>query len=66
MPAIPDSTDSSGVGDPVWVPDPKDAARSQLSEFAALIEDAHGTRFHDYDDLWAWTVEHLEEFWAAA
>ena len=51
---------------PVWVPDPEDAARSRLAEFAALIEAAHGIRFHDYDDLWAWTVEHLEEFWAAA
>jgi len=51
---------------PVWVPDAKDAARSRLAEFAALVEDAHGIRFHDYDDLWAWTVEHLEEFWAAA
>jgi acetoacetyl-CoA synthetase len=49
----------------VWEPDPTVAARSALAEFTRRIESDHGVRLAGYHDLWRWSVENVEQFWAA-
>ncbi|MFI5957344.1 acetoacetate--CoA ligase [Cryptosporangium sp. NPDC051539] len=63
MTAVP--TDASSAVAPVWVPDPQVAARSRLAAFTREVEKAHGVDLADYDALWTWSVDHLEEFWTA-
>jgi acetoacetyl-CoA synthetase len=50
-----------GVSDPValWQPSPERIERAQITAFAR----AHGLP-EDYDALWRWSVENLDEFWA--
>jgi acetoacetyl-CoA synthetase len=52
-------------GDLLWTPPPERAAGSVLADFTRRIEQDRGIRFADYESLWRWSVEHLEEFWAA-
>lgn len=35
-----------------------------MGRFLERIELRHAVHFQTYDDAWAWSVEHLEEFWA--
>ena len=35
-----------------------------MGRFLERIELRHAVRFQSYDDAWAWSVEHLDEFWA--
>ena len=51
-------------GQVLWTPSPERIESSKLTAFARRIEAAHGERFEDYESLWRWSVEHLEEFWA--
>ncbi len=66
MPVISTGSVDAPAVAPVWVPDPETAARSRLASFTRLIEDRHKVRLADYEETWAWSVEHLEDFWAAA
>ncbi|MEV7045127.1 acetoacetate--CoA ligase [Amycolatopsis sp. NPDC051061] len=46
---------------PVWCPDPDLVAGSALARFTAHL----GRSSETYSQLWRWSVDHLEEFWAA-
>jgi len=49
----------------VWAPSAADREAANVSQFMRWLE-AHGNpSFTDYHELWAWTVEELESFWAA-
>jgi acetoacetyl-CoA synthetase len=49
---------------PVWEPDPSTAASSALVEFTRRVEHVHHLRLPSYRDLWRWSVQHVEQFWA--
>ncbi len=52
--------------DVLWRPDPETARSSRIAAFARFVEGRRGTDFGDppdYDRLWRWSVEHLDEFW---
>ena len=49
----------------LWQPDEQLRSRSRLAAFAAYASQEHDVRLEDYDTLWQWSVEHLEDFWAA-
>jgi acetoacetyl-CoA synthetase len=51
--------------DIVWEPDPSAAARSALSDFTQQVEREYDLTFSGYHDLWRWSVEHVDKFWAA-
>jgi len=53
------------TSDIVWKPDPRAAADSALAAFTARIEHDHGQHLPTYHDLWHWSVEHVDQFWAA-
>ena len=45
----------------LWSP-PLDG-RSRLERFTAWLSQHDLTQAEDYDDLWRWSVEHLDDFW---
>jgi acetoacetyl-CoA synthetase len=51
--------------DIVWEPDHYAAARSALADFTRQVEREQGLTFSGYYDLWRWSVEHVDKFWAA-
>lgn len=53
---------------PIWVPDPEQAAASTIVRFARYAATHHGAPVADplnYRRLWRWSVQHLEQYWAA-
>jgi hypothetical protein len=46
----------------IWAPDPDRLASAAITRFASRRD---GRDHQGYGDLRAWSVEHLEEFWAA-
>ena len=58
---VPDVQDAELL----WQPDEQLRSRSRLAAFAAYASQEHDLRLEDYDTLWQWSVEHLEDFWAA-
>jgi acetoacetyl-CoA synthetase len=50
---------------PLWVPALDARVATRLGQFMDVATERTGRRFHDYDELWRWSVEDLEEFWAA-
>ena len=53
--------------DVLWQPTPESIGRTRLAEFARWVAQHRGLSFGDptdYDALWRWSVEHLDQFWA--
>ncbi len=51
----------------LWSPTPESIAATRLAQFAAWVSEKRGLSFGDpvdYDAVWHWSVEHLDEFWA--
>jgi acetoacetyl-CoA synthetase len=51
----------------LWRPTPESIAASQLGRFAAWAAGRRGLDVGspaDYDTVWRWSVEHLDQFWA--
>ena len=57
------STQETGP-EPLWRPGPA-AEGSRISGFQRFLAASRGLTFPDYDALWRWSVEELEDFWAA-
>lgn len=36
---------------------------SRMGRFLAAVEERHGISFADYEDAWAWSVAHPDDFW---
>ena len=49
----------------LWRPTPERAARSTLARYMRWLQDERGLQFADYAELWKWSVDELEEFWAS-
>ena len=47
----------------LWKPDPKSARRTNIAAYLKWLE-KRGITFNDYQDLWKWSVDDLEAFWA--
>jgi len=48
---------------PLWTPNPKRAAGTQMNEFRNAANRRHSVALRDYRDLHAWSVEARAEFW---
>jgi acetoacetyl-CoA synthetase len=55
----------TNIGDILWEPPPGRAARAVVTDYLRWLEQHRGVRLADHDELWAWSVEHLEDFWAS-
>lgn len=49
----------------LWRADADAVERSNLVDFMAWLAKNRGLTFADYGSLWRWSVEELEDFWAA-
>ena len=50
----------------LWRPTPESIRATRIAEFAAWVEQRRGLAFGDptdYDRVWRWSVEHLDQFW---
>ncbi len=52
-------------GQLLWQPSEAARAASRLTQFAAFVRESRGLAFEDYDSLWRWSVDQLEDFWAS-
>ncbi|TYZ64319.1 hypothetical protein PybrP1_007536 [[Pythium] brassicae (nom. inval.)] len=59
------ATPSNSSSAPLWTPTPEILANSHWTRFTAFVNEAHGLSLATPDELWKWSVEHLEDFWAA-
>src|SRR5664279_3069871 len=56
---------SAGTETPLWEPSPELLAGAEMTRFMAWAGVRRGRPFADYGELWRWSVEDVEEFWAA-
>src|SRR5947209_8359500 len=50
---------------PLWVPSEERIERATLTAFTRWLVESRGLELADYDDLWRWSVEDIEGFWAS-
>src|SRR6476661_5779619 len=49
----------------LWSPTPERVERATLTRFTRWAERRTGRAFDSYEALWRWSVEDVEDFWAA-
>src|SRR5436305_8714624 len=49
----------------LWAPDPSRIERATITRFARFVAPEHPQVERSYEDLWRWSVDDLEGFWAA-
>jgi acetoacetyl-CoA synthetase len=52
-------------GTVLWEPPPERREATGLARYQRWLAEHKGLRFDDYNALWRWSVEHLEDFWAS-
>jgi acetoacetyl-CoA synthetase len=55
----------SEVPELLWEPSAERMDQATVTRFARWLHDERGLSFDDYDALWQWSVDHIDEFWAA-
>jgi acetoacetyl-CoA synthetase len=57
----------SGTGSetPLWRPTAEDLERAELTRYMHWAGERRGASFGDYEELWRWSVEQGEDFWAS-
>src|SRR5205814_1226261 len=54
---------STNADVPLWTPDPKRVADSQLVAFMGMVNRRNGLALTSYRELHAWSITHSEKFW---
>jgi acetoacetyl-CoA synthetase len=49
---------------PLWEPSAERREQATVAAFMRWAGERHGRVFEDYDELWRWSVDELEQFWA--
>jgi acetoacetyl-CoA synthetase len=50
---------------PLWQPSDEMVERARLTEYMRWLAVERGLRFADYGELWRWSVDDLDAFWAS-
>ncbi|MBN2439210.1 MAG: acetoacetate--CoA ligase [Deltaproteobacteria bacterium] len=53
------------MGKLLWKPSERRIRNSNMFRFMSLVNQRHQQTFTDYDGLYAWSVNHISEFWAS-
>ena len=56
---------SDSAPEKLWEPSPEAIERSNLTRYARWLSAERGVEATDYAELWRWSVDHLEDFWAS-
>ncbi|MGC1089097.1 MAG: acetoacetate--CoA ligase [Candidatus Acidiferrum sp.] len=59
------SATSVREGELLWTPSAAQIEDTNLTRFRRWLDRERGLRFADYEALWNWSVQELEEFWQA-
>ena len=60
-------SDEPSVPEVLWSPTPESARATRIAAFAEWVAGRRGLEFGDppeFDALWRWSTEHLDQFWA--
>jgi len=49
---------------PLWTPSAEWCERVEMTRFMRWVGERRGRSFADYDELWRWSVDEIEAFWA--
>jgi acetoacetyl-CoA synthetase len=49
----------------LWRPSEEACARATITRFARWLAEEKGVETVGYDELWQWSVDHVDDFWAA-
>ncbi len=49
----------------LWTPSAERIERATITRYRNWLEQSHGLHFAEYSDLWQWSVDDLEGFWAS-
>ncbi|HTE69122.1 MAG TPA: acetoacetate--CoA ligase [Actinomycetes bacterium] len=49
----------------MWTPSPERVERSNMTRYLRWLRERRGLHFGSYDDLWRWSVDDLDAFWAS-
>src|SRR4051812_42261064 len=65
-PTVPTDADAGDADEalPIWTPDPDGVATAAITRFSEEAGRRTGRALGSYPALQAWSVHHLEEFWA--
>lgn len=47
----------------LWRADERTSKESHLNMYMQWLKSNHGLAFSNYDELWEWSIDHIEEFW---
>ena len=50
---------------PLWMPSEKRVKQSNVTRFISLVNEKHGLEINSYDELYEWSIEKIQDFWAA-
>jgi acetoacetyl-CoA synthetase len=62
---VDERRDKAGAAPVLWTPDPARVEQAVITRFRRHLEASQGLSFATYEELWAWSVAELEEFWRA-
>ena len=48
-----------------WTPSPERIASATITRYREWLNETRGLALEDYADLWQWSVDELEDFWAS-
>ena len=57
--------DTRPTPEQLWQPTEETVAKSNLTQFIQWLSAEYDLDFRAYDELWKWSVTHIDEFWAA-
>ena len=49
--------------EPLWKPSPERVAGTRLTQYMRMVNEQYGHSFESFDDLYRWSVDHVDEFW---
>jgi acetoacetyl-CoA synthetase len=52
-------------GELLWSPSQERVQAATLTRYARWLQETRGLSFEDYEALWRWSVDELEDFWAS-
>ena len=58
-------TDATATPDVLWTPSQDRVDRAGITRYEAWLGETRGLSFADYQELWRWSTDHLEDFWAS-
>jgi acetoacetyl-CoA synthetase len=56
---------STGLETPLWKPTAADVERAEMTRYMRWAGERRGAPFVDYEELWSWSVQETEDFWAS-